>query len=276
MQLCTDCEVRHCQNKEGKLRSISLPLPGNESHAGMPLHCEAAASSPPHRPPGCTCSSRASRALTDGTVYSQLHSADVAWVWNVTVPCASAARLQEGVPGGNAGHCCSKLQKVLSSGGTDLSAPPSLWQHTVRHFKISFLIPLLIKTKQNKTHKIKTRTHTEREQSVCFQSHGGKSNEAASQSAGDVARCGYFLITSCWWQRCTRLSLSLSRLSQCLSFSPSLLKAQSKPLIGAKFPCMMQPGAEWSIPHSADENLIHLFLGDYSVFFLWERNSEEK
>lgn len=39
------------------------PWPGSGCRAGTPPRCAAAPSSPPGRPPGCTCSSRASRAL---------------------------------------------------------------------------------------------------------------------------------------------------------------------------------------------------------------------
>lgn len=65
-QLWTDCMVNGVKIK--RIASFISPWLGKKCHAGTPLRCAEAPSSPPHRPPGCTCSSRASRSPTDDTV----------------------------------------------------------------------------------------------------------------------------------------------------------------------------------------------------------------
>lgn len=47
--------------QKGEKKPSVSPWLEKKCHAGKPPRCAAAAGSPPRRPPGCTCSSRASR-----------------------------------------------------------------------------------------------------------------------------------------------------------------------------------------------------------------------
>lgn len=103
----------------GRNGVFDSPWLGNGSHAGKPPRCGAAPSSPPHHPPGCTCSSQASRKAKRPALrglrprFQTLQS-------RARFPGVSSS-----LGAADAVHCCClELPKVRSSRGARLRASP--------------------------------------------------------------------------------------------------------------------------------------------------------